>query len=143
MRVHENMTNLPKYNRLQRILSLVLDPLAGYPSYQSIPSIVGEKGYPLGNDAISHLGKRKIIFKIYVSGDMLVPRRISSDQIIATSHDLGPQKVAEAVKYYCKAYIHHSLTKHEFTPTTPDRWLKGDQAIRLVALDEKVATALS
>jgi len=38
------------------------------------------------------------------------------------------------VHYTCKAYIHHSLTKQVATSTTPARWLKGDQAIRLLAL---------
>ena len=32
--------------------------------------------YPPGNDHISHLGKRKIIFKLALGRDMLVPRRV-------------------------------------------------------------------
>ncbi len=33
-------------------------------------------GYPPGNDHISHFGKRNIIFKNTLGGDMLVPRRV-------------------------------------------------------------------
>ena len=34
-------------------------------------------GYPPGNDHISHLGKRKFIFKMPFLGDMLVPWRVN------------------------------------------------------------------
>ena len=58
-----------------------LDPIAPWKQVARHVGIGERYGYPPGNDHISHLGKRKILFKIPFLGDMLIPWRVVKGRI--------------------------------------------------------------
>ena len=73
-----------------------------------------EHQYPPGNHHISHLGNRKIIIKIPLRGDMLVPRRR------AKYHQFvwGTQWIWHDVSYYHDVYPHPPFAPPQFPPAT-------------------------